>query len=347
MKIPMHGIYRLCYTRRYALAHNLFQNILGYGSSRTAFSTAGIDSKQMVTEPKCFEMNPARYAFVSRFGYGLSELTVQQQLEALSHPSIFPDNTKVFYDYVIRGSELVKFFIYEYLCIKYPKIPVAYLNHTVGLYLEQDTIYSIVKMSGISCAITGFTSIRSDAGKIGSYSEYQLYTESLMATLGAIAINHPRGLVNVRSFVHENITNRMMERSRMLPIINHPKRWLYALMKRLKEPLPVYRMEGETGRQSNSPMFLVGVYSDPITLPEATAQRDAVKLGEGYGSSIKVAENRAARNALERYYLYSPTNDALPKLPSDTIVSDKCDTDSKFSPFPIMDTPAYPLLAPF
>lgn len=84
------------------------------------------------------------------------------------------------------------------------------------------------------------------------------------------------------------------------PAGRHPKPWLYALVRRLTVPpngpsthpetgpvgsVPVYRLEGETGRQSNDPMYLVGVYTSG---PAGEAQ----KLGESFGPSLAIAENR-------------------------------------------------------
>lgn len=54
---------------------------------------------------------------------------------------------------------------------------------------------------------------------------------------------------------------------------------------------PFRRLLKETGRLSNSPIFVVGIYSG------------LDKLGEGFGSSLKMAEYRAAEDALHRLYL--------------------------------------------
>ena len=64
--------------------------------------------------------------------------------------------------------------------------------------------------------------------------------------------------------------------------MEEPKRVLAALMKKLDRPFPVTRLLKETGRLSTSPVFIVGVFSGPL------------KLGEGYGSSIKMAETRVS-----------------------------------------------------
>jgi len=90
------------------------------------------------------------------------------------------------------------------------------------------------------------------------------------------------------------------------------------------ECLPQSRILKETGRFSNSPIFVVGIYSG------------ADKLGEGFGSSLKMAEYRvcsipfifvhrpqhgtfsqAAEDALHRLYL-TKTPSHLLQLPSST-----------------------------
>lgn len=56
---------------------------------------------------------------------------------------------------------------------------------------------------------------------------------------------------------------------------------------------PTTRILAETGRLSIAPIFVLGVYSGSI------------KLGEGYGSSLAMAEYRACEDALRRIYLSS------------------------------------------
>lgn len=266
-------------------------------------------------------LGPAQQAFVSRFGYGLSDLKPEYPQNVLNHPSVSPGNSSLFYRYVSKGSGLVHFFVYEHLAVKYPRLPLKNLHHSHQQYLGRDLMQHVIATTGISHALIGLP----PTDPLSDGSGFSIYLESIMAILGCIAEHHHQGLAQLRSFVDENVMNRMIERSRLLHIPTHPKRWLYALMKRLKEPIPVYRMEGETGRQSNSPMFLAGVY---------TEGENSSKLGEGYGPSIRVAENRAARNALERYYLASGSSSP----PSDTLFS------RPFAPIPVMDTPAYPLI---
>ena len=84
----------------------------------------------------------------------------------------------------------------------------------------------------------------------------------------------------------------------------------------------LYRLLKETGRYSNSPVFVVGIYTGPD------------QLGEGFGSSLKMAEYRvryllssvfciflsaakAAEDALHRVYLTLTPSDLL-QLPTST-----------------------------
>ena len=67
----------------------------------------------------------------------------------------------------------------------------------------------------------------------------------------------------------------------------------------------VSRLLKETGRFTNSPVFVVGIYSG------------ADEIGQGFGSSLKMAEFRAAEDALHRVYLTRTPNHLL-SLPTST-----------------------------
>ncbi|CAG8654071.1 13918_t:CDS:2, partial [Acaulospora colombiana] len=61
----------------------------------------------------------------------------------------------------------------------------------------------------------------------------------------------------------------------------------------------IFRLLRESGRSTNSPIYVVGIFSG------------VDKLGEGFGSSLKMAEYRAAEDALHRLY--------LTRVPSDLV----------------------------
>lgn len=73
---------------------------------------------------------------------------------------------------------------------------------------------------------------------------------------------------------------------------------------------PQSRLIAETGRLTQSPVFGVGVYSG------------ASKVGEGWGSAIRMAEYRAAEDALRRLYLRKSSPLGLEETPSATLDAD-------------------------
>lgn len=62
-----------------------------------------------------------------------------------------------------------------------------------------------------------------------------------------------------------------------------------------------------------SPIFVVGIFT------HAQSARPNYRLGEGLGSSIKMAEFRAAEDALRRIYLEKGSKGVA--IPSDSLVS--------------------------
>ncbi|CAG8764599.1 18759_t:CDS:2, partial [Acaulospora morrowiae] len=82
--------------------------------------------------------------------------------------------------------------------------------------------------------------------------------------------------------------------------INDVKRELHALMRRKNKEPPIARLKGESGAHSGVPVFVVGVYSD------------VEQLGEGFGSSKAMAEFRAFKDALVKYYLTEVKDFTLP-----------------------------------
>lgn len=87
---------------------------------------------------------------------------------------------------------------------------------------------------------------------------------------------------------------------------DEPKRTLSHLCRNLNKTHPQSRLIAETGRLSINPVFVVGVYSGEE------------KLGEGTGSAIRMAEYRAAEDALRRFYLSERPVDEI-SLPSMTL----------------------------
>lgn len=104
---------------------------------------------------------------------------------------------------------------------------------------------------------------------------------------------HEGGLPAAKKFVRNHILSRKLEIGQMFRFVQ-PTRELSRLCQREGFEQPVARLLAETGRNSRSPVFVVGVFSG------------AEKLGEGQGSSLDEARIRAAISALKGWYLYRP-----------------------------------------
>ena len=68
--------------------------------------------------------------------------------------------------------------------------------------------------------------------------------------------------------------------------LQRPKQKLLAITEKLSRPRPIARLLKETGRHSAQPVYLVGMYSGND------------KIGQGFGSSLEMAEERV-------HYFYS------------------------------------------
>lgn len=141
-------------------------------------------------------------------------------------------------------------------------------------------------------------------------------------------VYHKRSLPLARKFVHSYFLHRELD---LRPLIKFrdPKMALARTVSKFQRDRPISRLLKETGRLSNSPIFVVGIYSGED------------QLGEGFGSSLKMAEYRvrfvlathflsplhllisylqAAEDSLHRLYLTRTPLDML-SLPTDTFAS--------------------------
>lgn len=138
------------------------------------------------------------------------------------------------------------------------------------------------------------------------------------ATVGALYVD--QGPIKAREFIHAHFLSRELDLVQLLEI-EEPKLYLSFLMKRLGRERPVARLMSETGRLSKAPIFIVGVYSG------------TEKIGEGFGSSLKMAEFRANKDALTKYYLEEQKDFGLP---SDVEVQGAVYTPTKVGDTPVV-----------
>ncbi|KAF7965015.1 hypothetical protein HWV62_1046 [Athelia sp. TMB] len=133
-----------------------------------------------------------------------------------------------------------------------------------------------------------------------------MHTDALASVpraLTALVYTH-RSLPAARKFVSAFFLARDADLRALIKFAN-PKKALLETVAKFGRERPRSRLLRETGRHSLSPVFVVGIYSGPD------------QLGEGFGSSLRMAEYRAAEDALHRVYL-TRTPAHLLTLPSST-----------------------------
>ncbi|KAF9005913.1 hypothetical protein BDQ17DRAFT_1389529 [Cyathus striatus] len=126
-----------------------------------------------------------------------------------------------------------------------------------------------------------------------------LYSDALASIPRSITalVYQKRSLLSARQFVHAYFMSRQVDLRAMLNSLE--------MIKKFGREWPKSRLLKETGRFTNSPVFVVGIYSG------------ADELGQGFGSSLKMAEYRAAEDALQRVFL-TRTPDHELNLPTST-----------------------------
>lgn len=129
------------------------------------------------------------------------------------------------------------------------------------------------------------------------------HANAVRAVAGAVYAHGGREAV--RSLVRAHVLSRQLDLERLFRFKLPTRELTYLCARENFEP-PVARLESETGRQSRTPVFVVGIYSGQD------------KLGEGAAASLDHARAKAAMNALKAWYLYSPGENV--RVPSDMLL---------------------------
>ncbi|KAF9898679.1 hypothetical protein BX616_003733 [Lobosporangium transversale] len=251
-------------------------------------ATAAQDSKYRIETP-----SPAVVAFAHRLK--LNKLKDQTLLmRIVTHPSYERVGIQTNARLDTLGDKALHMFVMEYLHVKYPKLPTNVLKEAVEVYTRTSTLELMAKEFGVE-DVARWVRSKPDAGH--QLSLKTVKASVVRAIVGAIYID--QGFLKAREFVHAHFLSRDFKIESLLQI-DEPKHYLSVLMKRLGRERPVARMLAETGRTSKAPIFIVGVYSG------------TEKIGEGFGSSIKMAEFRANADALKKYYMEELKDFGLP-----------------------------------
>jgi dsRNA-specific ribonuclease len=210
-------------------------------------------------------------AFMNRTGLNLDMELIKQ---SLIHPS-YKDNELPSEKLHILGNVILKMYSVEYVLSKYPNLPVDLVNMAVTSYTSNVSLSRIGETWGLQYIVKAkvFDLIKSDAPIVKSWA--------VAAILGALY--QSQGPAQTRQFVMKHVLSRAVDLEELNSVylkMRQPRKLLAHIADKLKQPRPVARLLKETGRQSSAPIFIVGMYCGEH------------KIGEGHGSSMKMAEYR-------------------------------------------------------
>ncbi|KAJ3350782.1 hypothetical protein HDU83_009411 [Entophlyctis luteolus] len=194
----------------------------------------------------------------------------------------------------LLGERLLGFYLTQFVMLKYPALPAHAVESTVRAYCGESALLSVGRNLGVPEVMrwkkTADIPPQTDATAVTSANSAPVVVARVVQSLvGAIFTEH--GAKAVAAFIRTHILSRQLDIVSHLKLNLNPKGTLRAILAEQKRPSPVSRMLQETGRLSSNPVFIVGVYSG------------IEKIGQGFGSSIAMAETRAFKNALEIHYL--------------------------------------------
>ncbi|KAG8982648.1 hypothetical protein FRB90_006655, partial [Tulasnella sp. 427] len=201
------------------------------------------------------------------------------------------------------GNHLMGLFAAEYVHASWPHLPTRIVKAAVSAYVGPQTCADVAREWGLGNMVR-WTKIPKEGNQkaVNQQEAYASAVRSIVAlTYQHLSIGHARDLV------HKYFLSREVDLRPLIKFRN-PTQALQETVKTFGREKPVSRLLKETGRYSISPMYVVGVYSG------------ADKLGEGFGSSLRMAEFRASEDALRRLYL-TKTPPHLLSLPTSTFES--------------------------
>ncbi|KAH9074840.1 hypothetical protein EDB83DRAFT_2287488 [Lactarius deliciosus] len=245
-------------------------------------------------------------ALSHRIGLG-SLLQVPELEHACTHPSVLPffaqrhPNQKpppANGNLSTLGNALLGLFASEFVAASYPHLPTRVVKAAVSAYVGPNTCANVAKEVGAAPLLRWH---RTPPTPLKPPVLHHDALSSIPRSLVAL-IYQRSSFSSARKFAHQFFLGREVDLRKMLKF-RDPKVALTETVTKFGREKPVSRLLKETGRLSNSPVFVVGVYSG------------IEQLGEGFGSSLKMAEYRAAEDALHRLYL-TRTPPELVRLPT-------------------------------
>ncbi|EJF64243.1 60S ribosomal protein L3 [Dichomitus squalens LYAD-421 SS1] len=274
-------------------------------------------------------------AFAHRIGLGKVVPSVDVIEQACTHPSFVHLHNQQHPDQPLPatnaslatlGNSLLGMFATEFVNSSYPHLPTRVMKAAVSAHVGPTTCANLAREMGVTPILRWHrTPANLTQGAV-------LHIDALASVPRALTalVYQYRSLRSARRFVEKFFFSREVDLRSMMKF-RDPKQTLLATVQKFGRERPISRLLKETGRLSNSPVFVVGIFSG------------ADKLGEGFGSSLKMAEYRAAEDSLLRLYLTRQPPHLL-QLPTSTFpdapgnVFEATGAESAYSPVSLGDS---------
>ncbi|KAI9064053.1 ribonuclease III [Trametes sanguinea] len=184
------------------------------------------------------------------------------------------------------GNSLLGLFATEFVNSSYPHLPTRVMKAAVSAHVGPSTCANVARELGV------MPLLRWQRTPTTAVNTAVLHSDALASVPRALTalVYQYRSIRSARRFVEKLFFSREVDLRGMIKF-RDPKQTLLETVAKYGRERPISRLLKETGRYSNSPVFVVGIFSG------------ADQLGEGFGSSLKMAEYRAAEDALLRLYL--------------------------------------------
>ncbi|CAO3627377.1 unnamed protein product [Mucor fragilis] len=245
--------------------------------SAPRFSSALLHTQPVYQEGEDQDTAPIN-ALGARLGLSLDTNVLKQ---ALTHKSVEGNNNNATLEYI--GKRVTGLFATEYIHSRFPQLHPGAFNTTLRAYIGNKSFTKIATEVGMQHTVD-WKAPEDDSAKLG---HARVLADCMNALVGAVY--QEQGQDAAKKFIHDFVLSRDFDVRPGIKV-QEPKRHLSILMKHLNKQPAVSRLLSETGRHSSAPVFVVGVFSGEN------------KLGEGFGSSLKMAEFRACQDALTSYY---------------------------------------------
>ncbi|KZT43095.1 ribonuclease III [Sistotremastrum suecicum HHB10207 ss-3] len=259
---------------------------------------------------------PSLTAFAHRVGLANVLTTPEAVQQIFTHPSFvpyfaryYPEEKTLASNAALSniGNALLGLFAAEHLHATYPHLPTRVLKAAVSAFVGPTTCANVARSIGAPALLRwrrSHATLKQPAVMLDD--ALASVSRSLVAVL-----YRERSISAARAFVNSMFLSRELDLRNLIKF-RDPKMALRETVEKFGREPPKSRLLKETGRLSNSPIFVVGIYSG------------LDKLGEGFGSSLKMAEYRAAEDALHRLYLTRQPPHLL-QVPSSTFLASGLD----------------------